>query len=67
MKLSRIINLRKYKTHRHRKIDLSAGGVLGEVTSELPPESGHPPVKSETQTVKDILESLRKSQQSADS
>lgn len=64
MKLSRIIKRRKYKASKD-KINLFAGSDPTDMKSGLPPKLERPVVTSESQTVKDIFESIKKSQQEA--
>lgn len=61
MKLSRIIKRRKYKSS-HRKMDLFSGDTPIEQPSGLPPKLERT-AHAESQTVRDLLDSIRQSQE----
>lgn len=62
MKLSRIIKRRKYKSSKN-KMNLFAGDIPIEAPSGLPPKLERNVEEQEPQSVKDIFESLKKSEQ----
>ena len=62
MKLSRIVKRRKYKKSKN-KINLFADDAPLTTTSGLPPKLERKPSTDDAQSVKDIFESIKKTEQ----